>query len=339
VALRQSIASVDGLELEAAIHQATGQPAGTVVLAHGITADMDEGGMFGRLADALAAAGLTALRFSFRGHGRSGGTQQGVTVAGEMLDLQAVIAETGNADAGRLFVVAASFGAVATLLSLPYLEDRLSGLVLWNPVLDLSRTFVKPELPWGMANFSSDAQRQLHTDGYLTIDGQFRLGRVIFSEFSRYNPVSCFQASKVPALIVHGDRDSYVSFEIAQEAARARADCSFHAIAGSDHGFDGREHEDEAITVTVSWLTALVPAKQEACGHERSAQPCPSRPVSCTGRMLHARLSEGSPAGRRHAWRRVPAAARRSGGDRRAVHDLQPGHHLRGCRHRTGLRR
>jgi alpha-beta hydrolase superfamily lysophospholipase len=235
-----------------------------VVLAHGITADMDEGGMFGRLADALAAAGLTALRFSFRGHGRSGGTQQGVTVAGEMLDLQAVIAETGNADAGRLFVVAASFGAVATLLSLPYLEDRLSGLVLWNPVLDLSRTFVKPELPWGMANFSSDAQRQLHTDGYLTIDGQFRLGRVIFSEFSRYNPVSCFQASKVPALIVHGDRDSYVSFEIAQEAARARADCSFHAIAGSDHGFDGREHEDEAITVTVSWLTALVPARQEA---------------------------------------------------------------------------
>jgi alpha-beta hydrolase superfamily lysophospholipase len=108
---------------------------------------MDEGGMFGRLADALAAAGLTALRFSFRGHGRSGGTQQGVTVAGEMLDLQAVIAETGNADAGRLFVVAASFGAVATLLSLPYLEDRLSGLVLWNPVLDLSRTFVKPERP------------------------------------------------------------------------------------------------------------------------------------------------------------------------------------------------
>jgi alpha-beta hydrolase superfamily lysophospholipase len=54
---------------------------------------MDEGGMFGRLADALAAAGLTALRFSFRGHGRSGGTPQGVTVAGEIpleIDPQAV---------------------------------------------------------------------------------------------------------------------------------------------------------------------------------------------------------------------------------------------------------
>jgi uncharacterized protein len=326
VALRQSIASVDGLELEAAIHQAAGQPAGTVVLAHGITADMAEGGMFTWLADALAAAGLTALRFSFRGHGRSGGTQQGVTIAGEMLDLQAVIGETGHSDAGRLFVVAASFGAAATLLSLPYLEDRLSGLVLWNPVLDLSRTFVKPELPWGMANFSSDAQRQLHTDGYLTIDGQFQLGRVIFSEFSRYNPVSCFQASKVPALIVHGDRDSYVSFEIAQEAARARADCSFHPIAGSSASSTTSPRSPTKTISTVPTARRWPPPPAAAATGAPSA--CSARTRSYSPARTAAspirRLLTGLPGGKKmtctpSASPLVPAWPGRS------VHDLAAG--------------
>ncbi len=94
----------------------TSRPAGAVVLAHGFTADMDEAGMFGRLGAALAEAGLTALRFSFRGHG-------------------------------------------------------------WRP------------------------------------------------------------GASPPT---------------------ASPRCSFHPVTGSDHGFDDREHEDEAIAVTVTWLTTLV---------------------------------------------------------------------------------
>lgn len=252
----QEIISVDGLRLEAAVHPAAGGPGGTVVLVHGITVDMDEGGMFVRLADGIAASGLTAVRFSFRGHGRSGGTQEGVTIAGEMLDLQAVLAQAERVRPGPLFIVAASFGAVPTLLSLPYLEDHLAGLVLWNPVLDLAGTFLAPELPWGLENFAA-ARRQLSEQGYLTVDGEFRLGRVLFEEFGRYDPVSRFLASERPALVIHGDRDTYVSYDIARDAAAARRNCRFYPITGSDHGFDSREREDEAITVTLGWLSDL----------------------------------------------------------------------------------
>lgn len=31
--------------------------------------------------------------------------------------------------------------------------------------------------------------------------------------------------------------------------------CEFHTVVGSDHGVDSREREDEAIAVTVSWLS------------------------------------------------------------------------------------
>lgn len=250
------LTSIDGVRLEAAVHTAREQGArGAVIQVHGINADMAEGGMYARLAERLADADFNVLRFSFRGHGGSGGTQRGATIAGEMLDFQAAVEYVTERFPGRLSVVASSFGAVATSLSLPWLGERLDRLVLWNPVLDLRRTFVDPELPWGVENFSAEQQQRMATQGFLTLDGEFEVGRVLFQEFGHYQPMDYMLASEVPTLVVHGDRDSAVSFEIAQEAAAAKPNTEFHTVVGSDHGFDSREREDEAVEVTTSWLT------------------------------------------------------------------------------------
>lgn len=257
----------DGVSLDAALHQPHGRPVGVVVQLHGITADMDEGGMFARLATGLAEAGFAVLRFSFRGHGRSGGTDRGMTIAGEMLDLEAALdyvddelgAGTAATDVPALSIVAASFGAVPTMLSLPCLPQTVSNLVLWNPVLDLFHTFIHPELPWGQVNFGAQADL-LPSRGYLTINDSFRLGRVLYEEMCHYGraPYDYFVFSKQPALVVHGDRDTAVSYDIARAAAEERAAAGtptdFHTVVGSDHGFDSREREDEAIQVTIDWL-------------------------------------------------------------------------------------
>lgn len=255
--IKLELVSIDGIRLEAAVHPPEGKKSvGTAIQAHGITADMDEGGMFVRLAEQLSDAGFTVLRFSFRGHGRSGSAQRGVTIAGEMLDLQAVIDHAAQHHPGPASIVAASFAAVPTSLSLPYLNSDLSRLVLWNPVLDLQRTFVEPELPWGKNNYSPVQQALLRSQGFLLIDGEFELGRVMFEEFRHYGdrPRKSFVASTVPALVVHGDRDNYVSYDIALAAASASESCTFYTVVASDHGFDSREREDEAIAVTVDWL-------------------------------------------------------------------------------------
>jgi alpha-beta hydrolase superfamily lysophospholipase len=252
---RFGLTSVDGVALDAALHPAgTGSSRGVVIQAHGITVDMDEGGMFVRLADRLAETGFSVLRFSFRGHGKSGGTQRGMTVAGEMLDLQAAFDYVSRSVSGPATIVAASFAAVSASLSLPWLGSRLHRLVLWNPVLDLTDTFVEPTLPWGKENFSPSQQDLLVSHGFLVVDGGFELGRVVFEEFGHYRPRDAFIASPVPALIVHGDQDTMVSYAVAKRAAAAREACEFHTVSGSDHGFDSREREDEAISVTVTWL-------------------------------------------------------------------------------------
>jgi uncharacterized protein len=280
---RLSLTSVDGLELDARLHPPagteTGNDSGAVILVHGITVDLDEGGMFHRLADRLVSAGFQVLRFSFRGHGSSAGSQRGVTIAGEMLDFDAAVARVRAESSGPLTVVASSFGAVAVLESLRY--RRLDRLVLWNPVLDLRRTFIEPELPWGSENFHAEAWRHAMADGALLIDGSFEIGRTMLTELHRYHPGEVFARTTMPALIVHGDRDSYVSYEISLAAARTRG-CDFHTVTGSDHGFDSRIHEDEAIAVTVEWIIGPCDIST-ARRHDPSASLWTSPPGICAG--------------------------------------------------------
>jgi hypothetical protein len=82
------INSVDGIPLEGLL-QAVTPSLGSVLLVHGFSVDMHEGGAFDRLAGRLGAAGVAVARVSFRGHGGSGGTQWGMTISGERLDLSA----------------------------------------------------------------------------------------------------------------------------------------------------------------------------------------------------------------------------------------------------------
>lgn len=172
-----------------------------------------------------------------------------------MLDLQAAVQYAMGRFGGPLSVVVASFGAVSTLLSLPWWGEGPARLVLWNPVLDLRRTFLEPELAWGRENFGTAQQKLLSSQGFLLVDGEFELGRVLFEEFRHYRPTDYLAASTMPSLVVHGDRDTAVSYEIARQAAAVRPGCTFHTVTGSDHGFDSRDREDEAIAVTACWLT------------------------------------------------------------------------------------
>jgi len=62
-----NLVSIDGLRLDAVINRPAAAERGSVLLVHGITANLDEGGMYGRLAEGLAAGGYGVLRFLVQG--------------------------------------------------------------------------------------------------------------------------------------------------------------------------------------------------------------------------------------------------------------------------------
>lgn len=242
--------SLDGVLLD--VTTVPGLPGTIVVLVHGIAADKEQGGMYTELAQRLAELGRASLRFSFRGHGASGGASSSILIANEISDLYAVVRHC-IAAGHRLSFVASSFGAVSTLAVVAHASLPLDRLVLWKPVLSLDDTFLHPSLPWGRSLFGEARIGQAWEQGFLALDG-LRLSPVLFQEMTRYDPLADLLGLRIPWLAVHGSADRYVSFDIARSAASRSQHGSLYEITGADHRFERAHERDAAITVTLDFL-------------------------------------------------------------------------------------
>ncbi|MET0628943.1 MAG: alpha/beta fold hydrolase [Acidimicrobiia bacterium] len=137
---RTSCTTADGLELEAEIAVVDGPPRAAAVLCH---PHPQAGGtmrsiVISALFDALPRAGVTCLRFNFRGvEGSDGAYGEG---QGEQLDVQAAIGVLDAAvDPGvPLLLVGWSFGAD---LALATVVDRVSGWLAIAPPLRMVPDF------------------------------------------------------------------------------------------------------------------------------------------------------------------------------------------------------
>ncbi|QMU63802.1 MAG: prolyl oligopeptidase family serine peptidase [Flavobacteriaceae bacterium] len=60
--------------------------------------------------------------------------------------------------------------------------------------------------------------------------------------------------SQVDTLIIHGNKDSYVSYNASKKISEASQRIKLITVENSDHGFDSQENEDYAINCTIEWL-------------------------------------------------------------------------------------
>lgn len=225
----------DDLRLDARWHEGGDR---AVVLAHGLTVDLEENGLYEPLAAALVARGLSVLRFSFRGHGRSDGRDREMTITGELRDLRAAIDWVDRPAA----LVGSSFGCVSVSLT------GAHAVVLWQPVLDLRRTFLEPELPRARDLYGT------WTGGDNDIEGRFVLGGALYEEFATYDPAGTFLSTTTPALVIHGDADLHISHDIARDVAARRPSTDWRSIPGAGHGFLEPAAAKEVVEVTAEWL-------------------------------------------------------------------------------------
>lgn len=269
----------DGLRICAIVQPASHQPArGNIVLAHGITVDKNEDlsddtglGAFQELTNQLKD--FNVIRFDFRGHGESGGKQENMTIAGEYLDLAATISYIYKKYPIKTSVVASSFGAVVAvkyaaeysqksmgrwiykLLFPRNVSPSLFALVLWNPVLDLQKTFINPIVPWAKSSFNDKGYKSLAENGYLLLDSSFRIGKHLVQEMRVLKPYKFLRKVKCPVLTLHGDKDTYVPFNVSKQHAKPNWKSEFINVKGAEHGFLLRKERNLVIQKTVDWLT------------------------------------------------------------------------------------
>lgn len=244
------IPGTDGILLDARLTRTDGTPKGRIVLVHGIASEKEEGGLYTRLAAALAEAGFDSLRFDFRGHGLSSGDSVDMTIRGETEDLLAAVACAKEQDDAPIGVLAASFGTVSTMNVLQGRSD-IRALVLWNPVLDLQHTFTHPQMPWGKALFSEEKRAELERTGILSIGRPY--GRALIEEMDTYFPYRVLQGLSLPVLTIHGDRDEITSHALSMQYGAPNERSETLTLSGVGHGFG--EKGAQAIDASVRWFS------------------------------------------------------------------------------------
>jgi len=236
-----------GQQMVGMLHLPQGKgPFPAVAIYHGFTGTkVEPHRLFVKMARALMAAGIAAVRFDFRGSGDSEGDFADMTVSGEIADAIRVLdflEEHEAVDAQRLGVLGLSMGG-AVAASVAGKDTRVKSLALWAAVAKFDVFETEEEL-------LAQARKQ----GWVDLNGNM-LKYSFYEDARQQKPLDWARRFSGTALIVHGDADPTVPV--------AHADLYYDALAGTkekfivpgaDHTFNSQKWETAVIEKTAAWF-------------------------------------------------------------------------------------
>lgn len=209
-----------------------------VVIGHGVTGNKDRPALIA-LAEGLADAGISALRFSFSGNGESEGTFTDSTITKEVADLGSIIDVLNYHKVG--YVGHSMGGAVGVLRTTK--DERIEVLVSLA----------------GMVHTNQFAQREFGDvtpdKGFMWDEHDCPLSQIYVDDMALIDSVAK-QASKftVPWLLVHGTDDDIVPIKDSHDILKyANEPTELLELPGVDHVFSG---DGAAVMVekVVAWI-------------------------------------------------------------------------------------
>jgi len=234
------IKNFHGERIDHTFHQGDANSKNLVLLGHGVTGNKDRPFIV-TLAEALAAAGVNALRFSFAGNGASGGQFTDATISKEVADLGSVL----DAYAGwNICYIGHSMGGAVGVLRASQ-DPRIRLLVSLS----------------GMVRTAAFAQREFGTvkpgAGCMWDDEACPLSQAYMDDLMQIGTVlDAAPKIKVPWLLVHGKEDDVVPIQDSKDILiRAGRDVKFVVLQGSNHVFAG-DFTKPMVETVVDWVKA-----------------------------------------------------------------------------------
>lgn len=246
-----------GLRSPGTFTPATGSgPRPAVLLLHGTASHRDEvGDLFRRLADSLAAEGVSSLRIDFAGCGESDRPQTDFTVTSELDDARAAfdwLSSHPDVDPNRISVLGFSQGGMIALL-LASSTPTAAGLITWSSGLIPVTTRTELFAPL----FEAGSDSGIADFGF----AQFHFTRVWWDEFRSADLEAAAREIDVPVLAIAGSEDEIVpprsSFQLIDSTASA--DRTLIQLPGVDHIFNSLDTDDRnaselVLRTTVDWV-------------------------------------------------------------------------------------
>lgn len=225
--------------LAGVLHPATDPESNSVlVICHGFRGSKDGGGRAIMLADAVAALGITVVRFDFTPHEPL--TQQ-------IAEIGSVVEFCRECIGTRIFLLGRSMGGSAAL-AFAAQDGAVAGLCLWSTPWNLVETF--------QLSLGEYYHKLAQGEGVVLEDeyGRASLAPKLIEDMQHYDLLACVRKiGRTPVLILHGDHDTVVPLRQAQTIyQRAAGPKRLVVIEGGDHQFTS--HYEQSQRELLSWL-------------------------------------------------------------------------------------
>lgn len=208
--------------------------------------------MFTAFARAATKRGLNVIRFDFRGHGRSAGTDRDFLLTAQRLDLAAVLSAARELDLDPLLLVGMSFGA-SPVVAESAGPTTYPGLVLWSPAVDYARTCLQPTTPWARELLASRDEGTLPDWAFARARGSgFLLSKGLAAEAKADETAAILRATRVPVLAFSATDDDKVPREPLAEVAAANPAIEVRRLPGEQHALAGSR--PQVISETLDWI-------------------------------------------------------------------------------------
>lgn len=219
-------------------------PFPAVVMNHGHGGGRQEGGGFGKLAKALADAGIMTIRMDFPGTGDSKESFTEGTLINMISDSNASLAyllANFPADKDKLGILGYSMGGRIALTIAQSPDNPYKAVGLLAPSADPGKGLLLFFAGGSEAEYErlyAEASTDKGYADYTTIYGQQqKLSKSWFDEVLASSPLDGISAYKGPMLVVHGDKDTVIQQSEIDHVAAAYPAASVVTVPNADHGY------------------------------------------------------------------------------------------------------
>ena len=256
------ITAADGIQLQSYVASPR-DPRGVMLLCHGLTTDASEHGSFIALRDRALRAGLAVTRFDFRAHGRSGGTNEQLRLAGLRLDVEAALQLIDRELPAGLPIIplGVSFGG-APATHAAAISDRATGLVLWYAVIDYDWNFGarSPAEATRLFRAAANPDRDPSWAAMPVINTNYHFPKDLLAEMKTDSTVDQLRGLAIPVLGYYGSRDKFVDVAPLRALAREKRDIDVRIAWGAGHGY--LLWRPWVVGQTVAWAARAASARR-----------------------------------------------------------------------------